>query len=618
MSGGATRSLLQSKMMMVCFLIVILFFFANEAHTSQLNLEDALFLTKNSFKELKEQYLSNGIAKDQVKKIHYQGRNTFDIDHPFNNVVNSFFPIDSVIEYNISSSDEPANESLHQMTARYAAFSPILNEDLKSKYSIFPYDACQKLNETGYEKFQDKILILLRGGCTFVDKVTNIIESSIDPKAVIIGNNEPQKGLITMYLATFNDDNMLRIPILFVTYEDYQTLKDLKKLDLVISISTAALGSWFNILLSMVLSPPLLIFLFYAFVKFFQMWRRKQNNKKNQNLVKKLHVYIYNRTHLIDANYFDHYLKVTGQVKPSAMHLSSSLRSASNEPSPASSRSSLNGLVINGVNLKGSSNLLHVLVAPEDFYPTYKCSICLEKFVPLQSRVLLLDCKHLYHETCLSNWLINFRRSCPLCNNTFDRNKIPYVLHSLGGSGYGSVDHVDNEFLGMGASRSDLSLEAENQEQVIPFEAPSPNNGVIIQDEPESNAISQHMGSSSQTEQKLVPEPALVHPPSSSKSTSDSVRSNVSFFSAKSQSDPTNMSTFHHYSRPLQVLSRFASFASSDSGKELSQSIDSNDFVTAKSALASPVRLSSQDSTSRDTDISALSDSTITEEPHVT
>ena len=64
------------------------------------------------------------------------------------------------------------------MLGRYASFSPILNHRLKSQYAILPFNACDLDNLTSLKtKYHTKVLIVLRGGCTFVDKVSNLLES---------------------------------------------------------------------------------------------------------------------------------------------------------------------------------------------------------------------------------------------------------------------------------------------------------------------------------------------------------------------------------------------------------------------------------------------------------
>jgi ankyrin repeat protein len=44
------------------------------------------------------------------------------------------------------------------------------------------------------------------------------------------------------------------------------------------------------------------------------------------------------------------------------------------------------------------------------------CSICLNDFTDLSC--VILDCNHMYHDSCLSQWII-IRRNCPKCRRSF-------------------------------------------------------------------------------------------------------------------------------------------------------------------------------------------------------
>ncbi len=50
-------------------------------------------------------------------------------------------------------------------------------------------------------------------------------------------------------------------------------------------------------------------------------------------------------------------------------------------------------------------------------YSSINCSICLENYVEDQSNTcLLLKCRHIFHEACVTPWLKN-HTSCPLCKS---------------------------------------------------------------------------------------------------------------------------------------------------------------------------------------------------------
>lgn len=392
---------------------------------SQLELEDAVYLTKNSIKQFQTQYLCKSRRlecpdenpdKSPAETVlvhplrHVVGGFDLDLDFPFSNVVNSVFPIDLVVSYNVSN-------TTRTFTARYASFSPVLNGRLSSKYAIVDGHGCTPLNATTHPHYKDKILIVLRGECTFVKKVANLVGSDLTPRAVVVANNEPYRNLITMYLSTFNEDGSLTVPVLFISNEDYKELKGLETEGIRLSIETASIDNWINLMLLMAVSPPLLIVLFYLLMRSIQLCHRRRINTMNLRLVRKMAVYIYNLNHLVPAPNFYEYLALTGQTGdiPLVMLSSDDLANGQDDTTESETLPPSNSLVVNGTDLY-SLHKLHLLFAKRDYYPTLKCSICLDRFVPLRSRVLVLECKHVYHETCLLNWLINFRRTCPLCN----------------------------------------------------------------------------------------------------------------------------------------------------------------------------------------------------------
>ncbi|KAI5968238.1 hypothetical protein CANMA_002454 [Candida margitis] len=366
----------------------------------QLDFNSAIFLTKNSIQEFKQKLSSKSIITSIAGSLPYEG----DPEYPLNNVFNSLFPIDAIFEFNTT---YEGNITTHKFAGRYASFSPILNDRITSRYRILSDKACSKVTVDDSDKV--KILIVPRGECNFVSKVLNIIGSDAKPKAIIIANNEPYRGLITMYSNTFNQDGALDIPVVFITYEDSKLLEAAGHDSTALQISTADFGDWINVLLSIVLSPPLLIIVIYCIILCGQRVRRGQINKRNTQLVKNLPVYVYNVDQLISESDFEKCFKSTDSeiADDPALFAKSALHQK-----------------------------LHVLTSPNDYFKAYKCSICLEKYEPLRSRVLVLECKHLYHQKCLSKWLINFRRSCPLCNSTILTDNL-LTGHEVN---YGSMD----------------------------------------------------------------------------------------------------------------------------------------------------------------------------------
>ena len=517
----------------------------------------------------------------------------FDPEYPFNNVVNTFFPVDALIEYNTTTTigsnleDDLEEHSTVRFVGRYASFSNIIETEVTSEFKMFPNNGCSSnLNETiNAPDFYNKVVILKRGDCTFVDKVKNVVDLNLEPKAIIVGNDEYSAGLITMYSGTYNLDGSMKIPILFITLEDYERLNLLRE-GIKISISTASIGSWINLVLSMALSPPLLILSFYTLIKLCQRCRTKQKSRNNVKLVNSLPVYIYNVKHLIIISKFKEYLKLTNQQELQYDHDSSSNISSAAQSLIENMPSSRNGsshslphspIVINGIDLKATTLFPEstLLFSPDDYYPAYKCSICLDHFKPLKSKVLVLECKHFFHQACLSNWLINFRRSCPLCNSAFKSHQ---GLLEGGANGYGTFDlesqldaEDDDEREGIyeneshtesdGESRVERGVEIEVFDQPVMVDPPA---GV---DDPSSSTIVLDVESPS--------EPATTTESITTHDTDD-----ASFYSAVSEvsgrpqppSRTSSSTKYRPYSKPSDILSQYGGGV--DSVKELSSSID--------------------------------------------
>lgn len=362
---------------------------------------------------------SRGVHDDGLifdKRPHSLDNSSTNLNANFDSssVLTSAFPVDLIISYNDTAG------SSRQFLARYASFSPILNAKLKDQFHILNSTACSPLKLKDYQDAKGKILIVQRGACAFVDKVTNILDSNLDPHAIIIANNEPHRGLVTMYSTNFNEDGLISIPILFMTLEDFDSLQVLQGTGTVLSIQTASIDGLVGVMLLMAISPTLLILLCYLIIKGLKHFRQRTLNARYKKIVQRLPVYIFNANHLIPAVNFYSYLSKTHQAEDIPLIPSScdDLSLQENEPRYIPS------FVINGTDVHSMTDL-ELLFVDKDYYRSLKCSICLGHFVALKSRVLVLKCKHVYHESCLSNWLVNFRRTCPLCNenlNLLDQN----------------------------------------------------------------------------------------------------------------------------------------------------------------------------------------------------
>ncbi|KAJ8144686.1 hypothetical protein OY671_002218 [Metschnikowia pulcherrima] len=384
-----------------------------------------------------------------------------ELDPNFSNVVNSVFPIDSVISYNDTKDGSPI-----EIIARYASFSPILSHEMRGHFAVVDGGACSEIDSDLHPQYMNKILIVQRGNCTFVKKLHHITQANLRPLAVVVANNVPHSGLVTMYSKTFDRDEELGFPVLFMSLEDYEDLRKMSP-DTLLAIRTASFDGFIGLVLSMAVSPPLMILLCYLVIRAMQLWGRRRRNRRNQLYVRSLPVYIYNRNHLVPTASFYEYLMCTNQTSdiPSV--------SSSTDELPAGQEFDPSSYVVGGTDLYSMPEM-HILFQDKHFYATQKCSICLGRFVPLKSRVLVLSCKHIYHEKCLSNWLINFRKSCPLCNEALQMPETqPFLAQYASNYGTFPVDMERQEPLERHVSNTAVrSLQVSAPVSQAPIQTP--------------------------------------------------------------------------------------------------------------------------------------------------
>jgi len=65
-----------------------------------------------------------------------------------------------------------------------------------------------------------------------------------------------------------------------------------------------------------------------------------------------------------------------------------------------------------------------------------ECVVCLEEYVDGESKVMSLPCGHEFHAECITPWLVNRRRTCPICKGD--------VVRSMQRSGPPGDDDEDN------------------------------------------------------------------------------------------------------------------------------------------------------------------------------
>ncbi|CAK9156597.1 unnamed protein product [Ilex paraguariensis] len=63
--------------------------------------------------------------------------------------------------------------------------------------------------------------------------------------------------------------------------------------------------------------------------------------------------------------------------------------------------------------------LLPVVKFSDLIYPPESCSVCLHKFCGSDEIRQLINCKHIFHRSCLDRWMDHNQTTCPLCRTSF-------------------------------------------------------------------------------------------------------------------------------------------------------------------------------------------------------
>jgi hypothetical protein len=102
-----------------------------------------------------------------------------------------------------------------------------------------------------------------------------------------------------------------------------------------------------------------------------------------------------------------------------------------------------------------------------------ECSICLNP-VRYTRTSKKLDCGHLYHGTCIDNWISAGGNTCPTCRTEFDRPtfRVTINVENIRTRAVTVEEMTDNDIIEMLMSRfnlehgSELSFSASNLEEL--------------------------------------------------------------------------------------------------------------------------------------------------------
>jgi len=264
-----------------------------------------------------------------------------------------------------------SNETIQ---ARMAAFGPRINEegvngviipmngiDEKLRYGCSTIGMEEILDKVE-EKYHDSIIengfiamVERGGGCSFSHKIRNMQDSGA--KAVIVGNNNGEIRLITMYAS--DDTSDIQIPSVFILQYDMYVLQDSKFEEITI-IEDYSDWSAMDAFVLIIVLPLAFMFGIFVIYKF-----------------------------RIDS-------------------FETELQNTSNVSLGAATQEEVDALPIKIFNMK-----LKKENDPET------CAVCIDDFVD-GDKLRVLPCHHEYHVECIDLWLTTRKRFCPICKRTID------------------------------------------------------------------------------------------------------------------------------------------------------------------------------------------------------
>lgn len=250
---------------------------------------------------------------------------------------------------------------------------PSVNAPLRGELEVISGDAC---GGGKHRNLTDKIALVMRGGCSFYDKVLTIQEWNA--KAVIVGDNQYNRGLVTMY--STNDTDDCRVPAMFVSRASFELLSTEDEVSIIPGPSaTPALDTILFLLISPICSLSIIYLMVSVHRYFTQLTRRAP-----KRAVKQLPVRVW-----------------MGQGVPSV-----AVKGKSHDTG-----------VLQEASDSATDSAVQTAHSDKVWVSSDECIICLEEFVVGDSRVMQLPCGHDFHEECIQRWLTTQQRTCPICKH---------------------------------------------------------------------------------------------------------------------------------------------------------------------------------------------------------
>lgn len=261
---------------------------------------------------------------------------------------------------------------------------PTVNAPLRGEIEVVGGDAC---GSGKHRNLTDKIALVMRGGCSFYDKVLTI--QGWNAKAVIVGDNQYNRGLVTMY--STNDTDMCQVPAMFVSRASFELLSTEDEVSIIPGPSaTPALDTILFLLISPICSLSIIYLMVSVHRYFTQLTRRAPKRAVKQLPVR---VWMGQGVHSPTVKGKTQGNNSSSGVLESVEPTSTAAAALEDSPEPPSTHSD------------------KVWVSSDE------CIICLEEFTVGESRVMQLPCGHDFHEECIQRWLTTQQRTCPICKH---------------------------------------------------------------------------------------------------------------------------------------------------------------------------------------------------------
>ncbi|KAF8507378.1 hypothetical protein BU17DRAFT_57471 [Hysterangium stoloniferum] len=285
--------------------------------------------------------------------------------------------------------------------------------------ALDPRFGCPRLCVRGPNKpevSETWIALVMRGGCTFVDKVREA--QRFGAKGVVVGGQNGEQdshgdGLVQMY--SLGDASDIKIPSTYITHSSYRTLSSL-----IASSNTSTWGlrtvsvgltidpsgwEWYSPIITffLLLFLPSILTLFTLLIHRLRAARAARLERAPEDVVLNLPW----RTWEGQNTIWELEKTMDNAKKAPQAHSTTSetSRLPKTEPEPSTSNSC-------PAPLDREAN-----TASKKWYEKQvECAICLEDFVT-GDKVRVLPCRHIFHMTEVDDWLIRRKKLCPICKH---------------------------------------------------------------------------------------------------------------------------------------------------------------------------------------------------------